>query len=197
MIHLVPIPPLVPQRDSKLTVCVVEFDKLLLLAYQKCPEVLSHHVPIHPKSGKPNLASQNDKVGAIVPLLKSLFHSTLILLPNLSSPPTTLLVLKQTEKLVPYITSFRKMMKQLIVAILDIWAQSVRTGDEDVEEDLKRVEESDAVKIAAFLWVRQVMLVGDRTLKEMVLKVPTAHNPSFGVVDKGSWHMPDSSKTLG
>jgi nucleolar complex protein 2 len=157
---------------------VVAFDKLLLLAYQKTPEVLSHHVPIHTKLGKPHLSNQKDKgqkdkVGAIVPLLKSLFHSTLILLPNLSSPPTTLLVLKQTEKLVAYITSFRKMIKQLIVAILDIWARSVRTGDDDEEEDLKRVEESDAVKIAAFLWVRQVMLVGDSALKEMVLKVPT------------------------
>ena len=167
---------------------MLAFDRLLLLAYQQTPEVLGHHVPIHTKTGKPQV-SPNDKLGTIVPLLQSLFHSTLILLPNLSSPPTTLLVLKQTAKLIPYITSFRKMMKQLITAILDIWARSVRTGDDEEEEDLKRIEESDAVKMAAFLWVWQVMLVGDRSLKEVVLKVRKParplYGPLLGVVNRG------------
>src|SRR5277367_5468810 len=103
----------------------------MLLAFQQTPEVLQHHVPVHIKSGKILVPSQNKKYTQIVPLLKSLFHSTLVLLPNLSSPPTTLLVLSQTEKLIPYITGFRKVIKQLITSILDIWSQATRTADDD------------------------------------------------------------------
>jgi len=62
-------------------------------------------------------------------------------------------------------------MKQLIAAILDIWSRTVRTGDEEEEESKQREEEQDTVKIAAFLWVRHVMLIGDRALKENILKV--------------------------
>src|SRR5271156_6410276 len=143
----------------------------MLLAFQQTPEVLQHHVPVHIKSGKILVPSQNQKLTQIVPLLKSLFHSTLVLLPNLSSPPTTLLVLSQTEKLVPYITGFRKLIKQLITAILDIWSRTVRTGDEDEDESEKKREEQDDVKMATLLWIRKVMFIGDKSLKEICLKV--------------------------
>jgi hypothetical protein len=140
------------------------------MAYQQTPQVLQHHVPVIEKNGKYQVPSQNAKLSQIVPLLKSLFHSTLVLLPNLSSPPTTLLVLSQTEKLVPYITGFRKLIKQLITAILDIWSRIVRTADDEEDEDKSKSEEQDAVKVAAFLWIRKVMFVGDRSLKEICLK---------------------------
>jgi hypothetical protein len=135
---------------------------------------LQHHVPVVETGGKIQVPSQNKKLSQIVPLLKSLFHSTLVLLPNLSSPPTTLLVLSQTEKLIPYITGFRKLIKQLVVAILDIWSRTVRTADEGEEKDKAKGEEQDAVKIAAFLWIRKVMVVGDPSLKELCLKVMTS-----------------------
>jgi hypothetical protein len=144
-----------------------------LIAFQQTPEILQHHVPVVEKAGKIQVPSQNKKLSQIVPLLKSLFHSTLVLLPNLSSPPTTLLVLSQTEKLIPYITGFRKLIKQLIVAILDIWSRTVRTADEGEAKDQAKGEEQDAVKIAAFLWIRKVMVVGDPSLKELCLKVLT------------------------
>jgi len=67
-------------------------------------------------------------------------------------------------------------MKQLIAAILDIWSRTVRTGDEEEEESKQRAEEQDAVKIAAFLWIRHVMLIGDRALKENILKVTLSAN---------------------
>jgi hypothetical protein len=47
----------------------------------------------------------------------------------------------------------------------------VRTADEDEDEEKSKSEEQDGVKIAAFLWIRKVMLVGDRSLKEICLKV--------------------------
>ena len=141
-----------------------------MIAFQHTPEVLQHHVPVVQKGGKIQLPSQNAKLSQIVPLLKSLFHSTLVLLPNLSSPPTSLLVLSQTEKLIPYITGFRKLIKQLITSILDIWSRTVRSADDD-DDDKTKSDEEDAVKIAAFLWIRKVVFVGDRSLKELCLKV--------------------------
>jgi hypothetical protein len=142
-----------------------------LIAFQQTPDVLQHHVPVVEKGGKVQLAP-NKKLAQITPLLKSLFHSTLVLLTNLSSPPSMLLVLSQTEKLVPYITGFRKLVKQLIATVLDIWGRTVRTGDDnDTAEETSKSEEQDAVKIAAFLWIRKVMFVGDPSLKEICLKV--------------------------
>jgi len=149
------------------------------MAYQQTPQVLQHHVPVVEKNGKYQVPSQSPKLSQIVPLLKSLFHSTLVLLPNLSSPPTTLLVLSQTEKLVPHITGFRKLIKQLIIAVLDIWSRIVRIADDEEDEDKSKSEEQDAVKVAAFLWIRKVMFVGDRSLKEICLKV----NPFLTISD--------------
>lgn len=150
-----------------------------MIAFQYTPEVLQHHVPVVEKSGKIQLPSQNAKLSQVVPLLKSLFNSTLVLLPNLSSPPTSLLVLSQTEKLIPYITGFRKLIKQLITSILGIWSLTVRNADDD-EDDKTKSDEQDAVKIAAFLWIRKVMFVGDHSLKEMCLKVGTLYGLSDG-----------------
>jgi hypothetical protein len=143
-----------------------------LIAFQQTPQVLQHHVPVVGKGGKLQVPSHDKKLSQIVPLLKSLFHSTLVLLPNLSSPPTTLLVLSQTEKLIPYITGFRKLIKQLIACVLDIWSRTVRKGDDDDDaEEKQKSEEQDAVKIAAFLWIRKIVFVGDPALKEICLKV--------------------------
>ena len=145
-----------------------------MIAFQQTPEVLQHHVPIitNEKTGKLQVPTQNKKLSQIVPLLKSLFHSTLVLLPNLSSPPTTLLVLSQTEKLIPYITGFRKLVKQLITSILDIWSRTVRVSDDEDDEDEKnKAEEQDSVKVAAFLWIRKIMVIGDPSLREICLKV--------------------------
>jgi len=159
----------------------IAFDRLLLIAYQQTPEILQHHVPVvtNEKTGKVQVPSQNKNLTQITPLLKSLFHSTLVLLPNLSSPPTTLLVLSQTEKLIPYITGFRKLIKQLVTAILDIWSRTVRTSDDDNDDEEKdKAEEQDSVKVAAFLWIRKIMSIGDPSLRELCLKV-SPHLPSF------------------
>jgi nucleolar complex protein 2 len=106
----------------------------------------------------------------------------LVLLPNLSSPPTTLLVLSQTEKLIPYITGFRKLVKQLITSVLDIWSRTVRVSDDEDDEDEKsKAEEQDSVKVAAFLWIRKIMVIGDPSLREICLKVGLPLNPSTHV----------------
>ena len=70
-----------------------------------------------------------------VPLLRSLFHTTLVLLPSLSCSATIVLVLLQTEKLIPYITGFRKLIKQLIASVLDIWSRRVRPAGRQLSSD--------------------------------------------------------------
>ena len=63
-------------------------------------------------------------------------------------------------------------MKQLIPSILDLWSRPERTPDDDQREESSISEEQDAVKVAAFLWIRKVMIVGDSSLKDLCLKVP-------------------------
>jgi hypothetical protein len=155
----------------------------------RTPVVLHHHVPIIETNGKMQVPSQSKKLSQVGPLLKSLFNSTLVLLPNLSSPQTMLLVLTQTEKLIPYITGFRKLIKQLVLAVVDIWSRPVRTPDDDEEEDKQKADEQDAVKMSAFFWIRKVMFVGDNTLKEICLKVTLSVSLS-----KTSPRTPHSSK---
>ena len=45
------------------------------------------------------------------------------------------------------------------------------SDDDDDDNDKIKSEEQDAVKIAAFLWIRKVIFVGDHSLKEMCVKV--------------------------
>lgn len=48
----------------------------------------------------------------------------------------------------------------------------MRTSDEDDDQEEKdKAEEQDSVKVAAFLWIRKVMSIGDPSLRELCLKV--------------------------
>lgn len=145
------------------------FDHLLQIAFQNTPEVVQYHLPLVKKDGKLQASPQEAKLAQIIPILKSFFRSTLLLLRNPPSPNTTLIILSQTEKLIPYITGFRKLMKQLISSILDIWSQTDDFGP-DGETSKPNSEMQKHIKMAAFLWVKRVMLVGDRSLKQICLK---------------------------
>ena len=146
------------------------FDRLLQIAFQRTPEVVQYHLPLVNKDGKLQVSSQEVKLAQIVPLLKSFFRSTLLLLRNPASPKTTLIILSQTEKLIPYITGFRKLMKQLIAFILEIWSQT-NDSEPDNETCKPNSEMQTHINMVAFLWVKRVMLVGDRSLKQICLKV--------------------------
>ena len=50
-------------------------------------------------------------------------------------------------------------------------------GDDDEEKD--KAEEQDSVKVAAFLWIRKVMSLGDPSLRELCLKVSSPASPPF------------------
>jgi nucleolar complex protein 2 len=144
-----------------------------LIAYKQTPEILQHYAPIVEKKGRLTVAAQSQQMPQILPLLKTLFSSTITLLPSLSSSPATLLVLSQTEKLLPYIVSFRKHMRHLIHAVLDLWSKPSRQTKEDENGGSKpKSEEDDSFKMAAFLWIRKVMIIGDLSLQENCLKVP-------------------------
>ena len=147
--------------------------RLVELAYKATPDTIRHHVPLVEKNGRIQAPTQDKNLTEIIPLLRSLFHTTLILLPTLPSA-STLLILSQTEKLIPYITGFRKLIKQLIASVLDIWSRRVRPGD---GEDAG-IEDTVEVKKAALMWVKKVMFIGDHSLKKICLTVSAASPPS-------------------
>jgi len=119
------------------------------------------------KNGKIQPPAQDKNLIETVPLLRSLFHTTLVLLPTLSSPQTILLVFSQTSKLIPYITGFRKLIKQIVASVLNIWSRRVRPADGEISE----IEDTEEIKTAALTWIKKVMLVGDRSLKDICLTV--------------------------
>ena len=53
----------------------------------------------------------------------------------------------------------------------------MRNADDD-DDGKTKSDEQDAVKIAAFLWIRKVMFVSDRSLKELCLKVCMSYDLS-------------------
>jgi hypothetical protein len=146
------------------------FDRVVELVYKHTPDIIIHHVPLTENKGRIQAPAQDKNLTETIPLLRSLFHTTLVLLPTLSSASTTLLVLLQTEKLVPYITGFRKLIKQLIASVLDIWSRRVRPTDGKNAE----TEDTEEVKTAALMWIKKVTFVGDRSLKDICLTVTTA-----------------------
>ena len=144
------------------------FDRVVDLAYKQTPNVIMHHVHLTEKNGRIQAPAQDKNLTEIIPLLRSLFHTTFVLLPTLSSA-STLLVLSQTEKLIPYVTGFRKLIKQLIASVLDIWSRLVRTGDGKNAER----QDTEDVKKAASMWIKKIMFAGDRALKDICLTVTT------------------------
>ncbi|ODQ55810.1 Noc2-domain-containing protein, partial [Saitoella complicata NRRL Y-17804] len=130
------------------------FDELMILALTHIPEVVAHHIPAKENGGLDTGGDKAKKYRNLIPLLKSHFGSLGYMLPNLSDPATLKLVLTTTEKLVPYMLSFRKFLRGFLKSVIDIWGTNTH----------------DSVRIAAFLLIRKFCVVGDSTIRDVCLK---------------------------
>lgn len=99
--------------------------------------------------------TDSKKYRTLAPLLKS--HATSIhhLLENLSDAATLRLTLSAVLPLLPYILSFKKLVRDLSRTIVGIWSDPANT---------------EATRIAAFLVLRRLTVIGDPGIKEAVLK---------------------------
>ncbi|CAJ2500323.1 Uu.00g031760.m01.CDS01 [Anthostomella pinea] len=132
------------------------FHDILVVALKQIPEVLQHHVPIKESTfGKVQVPTDSKKFKPLSTLLRSYISAILHLLGTLSDDATLKLTLSAITPVVPYLLSFRKLLKNLIKTVVSFWSQSTS---------------SDSTRITAFLALRRLVVVGDKGIKEAVLK---------------------------
>lgn len=132
------------------------FHDILIVALKQIPEVLKHHVPVKETAhGRVQVPTNSKKFRILALLLKSFASAILHLLGTLSDDATLKLTLSALEPLVPYLLSFRKLLKTLIKTVVDFWSQSTS---------------SESTRITAFLVLRRLVVVGDKGIREAVLK---------------------------
>jgi nucleolar complex protein 2 len=144
-------------KEYKYTISNPEvYHDLLVITLQHVTEVLGHHLPVKETSaGKVRVSTDSKKFKTLTPLLKSHTTSILHLLTNLSDAPTLKLTLSAITPLLPYLLSFKKILKNVVNAVVGIWSDSSST---------------EATRITAFLVIRRLAVIGDAGIREAVLK---------------------------
>jgi nucleolar complex protein 2 len=144
-------------KEYKYTISNPEvYHELLVVTLQHVITVLGHHLPIKETTGgKVRVATDSKKFRTLTPLLKSHTSSIQHLLTSLSDASTLKLTLSAIESLLPYLLSFKKILKIVVKTVVDVWSDSSST---------------EATRITAFLVIRRLAIIGDAGLREAVLK---------------------------
>ncbi len=132
------------------------FHDIVVGALKGIPEVLQHHIPVKESAaGKVYIQTEGKKFKTLSMLIKSFAASIIRLLGTLSDEATLKLTLSALQPLVPYLLSFRKVLKMLIKTVVAFWSQSAST---------------ETTRITAFLVIRRLVVIGDKAVREVVLK---------------------------
>ncbi|KAK4647645.1 Nucleolar Complex 2 protein [Podospora bellae-mahoneyi] len=132
------------------------FHNILMVALKLIPEVLNHHLPVKESAaGRAYVQTETKKFKTLSNLIKSFAASIIRLLGTLSDDATVKLTLNALQPLLPYLLSFRKLLKVLIKTIVAFWSQPAS---------------SDSTRITAFLVIRRLTVVSDKGVREAVLK---------------------------
>ncbi|KAK4242711.1 Noc2p family-domain-containing protein [Achaetomium macrosporum] len=132
------------------------FHDIVVVALKGIPEVLQHHVPVKESAaGKVYVQTEGKKFKTLSMLIKSFAASIIRLLGTLSDDATLKLTLSALQPLLPYLLSFRKVLKMLIKTVVAFWSQSAS---------------SESTRITAFLVIRRLVVIGDKAVREAVLK---------------------------
>ncbi|KAI9794064.1 MAG: Nucleolar Complex 2 protein [Peltula sp. TS41687] len=144
-------------KEYKYTISSPEvYHELLLLALKEIPVVLAHYLPVRQtQSGKIRITTDSKKFRNTTPLLKSHAASAHHLLSTLSDDATIRLTLSSFVPLLPYLLSFKKLLRGIVKTVVGIWSNTAST---------------EATRISAFLVVRRLAVIGDAGLREMVLR---------------------------
>jgi len=132
------------------------YHQLLVVSLTHVPEVLGHHLPVKElPSGRVRFSTENKKFRTLTPLLKSHANSVHHLLEGLSDAATIKLTLASLLPLLPYLLSFKKVLKGLVKAVISIWSDPSST---------------EATRINGFLLIRRLAVISDTSLRAAVLK---------------------------
>lgn len=132
------------------------YHQLLILALEHVPSVLHHHVPFKESAtGKIRIAMDSKKFRTLTPLLQSHSAAVIHLLENLSDAPTIKKTLNSFLPLLPYLLSFKRILKSLVRGIVDIWSDT---------------STADPTRITAFLVIRRLAVISDASIRIALLK---------------------------
>ncbi|GAB0138578.1 hypothetical protein EsDP_00006807 [Epichloe bromicola] len=132
------------------------YNDVLVLALKHIPLVMNHHLPVKESaSGRVYVQTETKKFKTLSLLLKSYTSSIMHLLGTLSDDKTLKLTLSSITPILPYLLSFKKLMKALAKAVVNFWAQPAS---------------SETTRITAFLVLRKLVVIGDKGIRETVLK---------------------------
>ncbi|KAH8993178.1 Noc2-domain-containing protein [Lactarius akahatsu] len=130
------------------------YDKLVRTALRYTPVVLEHHIPYKLlPNGRYKAPTQTRKLKALQKLIISFFHNIIHIVSQLSDPELLKTAVTESTKMVPYVTSSRKTIKQYLKACLGLWS----TAD-------------DRVRIASILAIRKLACATDESILDLVLK---------------------------
>ena len=146
------------ERRQKYTISSPQvFNDILVAALKHVPEVMNHHLPVKQSaSGKLYVQTESKKFKTLSLLLKTYTASVIHLLGTLSDDKTLKLTISSLDPVLPYLLTFRKLLKALIKTIVNFWSQAAS---------------SDSTKITAFLILRRLVVIGDKGIRETVLKL--------------------------
>lgn len=144
-------------KDYKYTIIDSDaYHQLLVLALDGIPKVLQHHLPVkETASGKLRLPTDSKKFKTTIELVKSYALAVNHLLEGLSDAATLRLTLTSLLPLLPYVLSLKKLVKDLCNTVANVWSAA---GN------------AESTRIAAFLVLRRLTVIGDPATKEGVLK---------------------------
>ena len=132
------------------------YHEVLVTALKHIPESLRRSVPVKETAGrKVHVSADSAKFRTLSPLIKSFTTSIIHLLDNLSDTKATRMTLTSLQSLLPYLLSFRKLLRLLLRPVTSIWSES---------------SNSEATRITAFLVIRELVVIGDAGMREAVLK---------------------------
>lgn len=132
------------------------FNDVLVLALKEIPTVMNHHLPVkESSSGKAYVQTETKKFRTLSLLLKTYTSSIMHLLSTLSDEKTLKLTLSSLTPILPYLLSFKKLVKGLAKSVVNFWAQPAST---------------ETTRITAFLVLRRLVVIGDKGIRESVLK---------------------------
>ena len=99
--------------------------------------------------------TDSKKYRSLTPLLKSHIVAVLHLMNHLSDAATLRLTLSSLTPLLPYVLSFKKVVRDLVRIVVNVWSEA---------------SYAETSRIAAFLVLRRLMVIGDSGIREAVLK---------------------------
>jgi nucleolar complex protein 2 len=112
-------------------------------------------MPLHLTNFSSRVPTDSKKFRTLTPLLKSHTVSIQHLLENLSDASTLRKTLDSLLTLLPYILSFKKVVREVVKTVASVWAES---------------SNNEMTRLSAFLVLRRLIVISDASIREAVLK---------------------------